>query len=457
MRDLQQCVRILEDHGRLIRVTSEVDVRHEMAGIAKRFEGREALLFERPKGFAFPLLIGMMWSRANLALVFGTTPLELPFLIGRAFAEWAARSAEDAVQPLIVPNAPAQEVRMETPDLDLLPTPTYALGDGGPYLSNCVVVANDPETGVRNASIHRFMITSPDTLGMLMDAGRHLRDYYERAEKMGKPLEITINNGVDPAVLIAALSPAAAAPIDRDELGIASVLLGQPVRLCQSLSVTPPGIADAQFILEAEIVPRERAPEGPFGEVTGYYGPRDDRWVVRVKTVTRREHPLVQGLLPGVEVFNCVGLTAEAALFNTLSKEIPGLKNVHMTHSSGFYSAVVQMDPRAPGFGKQAILAAFAAFPPLQVVTVVNSDVDIFNETDVQWALATRFDPEADLVIVKNAYGHELNPMTKNGLVNKIGFDCTCPVPTPPRFERVSFQEVDLGRHAFEKKTPARG
>ena len=126
-----------------------------------------------------------------------------------------------------------------------------------------------------------------------------------------------------------------------------------------------------------------------------------------------------------------------------------GISNVYMP--SGIYTAVVQMDPKAPGFAKQAIMATFAAFPPLQVVTVVNSDVDIFSQDEVQWALSTRFDPEKDLVIVRGSYGHELNPMVKNGLVNKIGFDCTCPVPVTERFRRVAFRDVNLNKYVLAK------
>ena len=451
MRDLQACVRILEREGLLIRVKSEVNMDYELAGIAKKMEGREVLLFEKPKGFDFPVLIGLMWSRENLGKIFGKSARDLPFYIGEAFADWKARARTPEVEPVVVENAPAQETRLDPVDLAALPTPVLALGDGGRYLSNSVVIAKDPDTGVRNASIHRLMVTGPNRLTMLMDKGRHLRDYHERAKKRGESLEITINNGVDPAVALAALSPGAAAPVNMDELGIASVMLGEPVRLCKSLTVAPEGVAHAQFIIEGEILPHARESEGPFGEVAGYYGSRDDRWVVNVKAVTRRRNPIIHTLLPGAEVYNCVGLTAEASLYRTLSGQMPGILNVHMSHCSGFYTAVVQMEPRAPGFGKQAILAAFAAFPPLQVVTVVNSDVDIFNQDDVQWAVATRFDPEKDLVIVRGAYGHELNPMVKDGLVNKIGFDCTCPLPKSEKFKRVAFLDVDLSQYEMER------
>ncbi len=451
MRDLQAYIRVLEEKGRLARVRTEVDLMHELAGVAKLFEGKEVVLFEKVRGYSMPVLIGLMWNRENLGALFGLSARELPFHIGEATAAWKSDPANPALQPIIVDKAPAQDVRIEPADLTSLPTPVLALSDGGPYLSNSVVIAKDPDTGVRNTSIHRCMLTAPDRLTFLMDKGRHLRDYYERAEKRNQPLEITISNGANIPCAIAAVTPGGVAPADMDELGIASVLLGEPVRLCKSLTVAPEGLADAQFIIEGELLPHVREPEGPFGEVSGYYAARDDRWVVRVKALTRRNNPVIHSLLPGAEVYNYVGLTAEAAVFRSLSAQMGGVHNVHLAHSGGgFYSAVVQMDPKAPGFAKQAILAAFAAFPPLQIVTVVNSDVDIWNAADVQWAMATRFSPDSDMLVIKNSYGHELNPQVKEGLVSKIGFDCTCPVPRPASYDRVSFQKVDRAAYLIE-------
>jgi 2,5-furandicarboxylate decarboxylase 1 len=455
MHDLQAYVTVLEKEGRLARVRTEVDPVHELAGVARHFEGKEVVLFEKIRGHDLPVLIGLMWNRENVGALLGAPARVLPFHIGDAMAGWKSAPSAPEALPLIVRDASAQEVRIDPVDINLLPTPVLALGDGGRYLSNSVVIARDPDTGVRNTSIHRCMITGPNRLTFLMDKGRHLRDYYERAEKRNQPLEITISNGVNIPSAIAAVTPGSVAPPELDELGIASVLLGEPVRLCKSLTVAPEGFADAQFIIEGELLPHVRESEGPFGEVSGYYAAQDQRWVVHIKALTRRAHPIVHSLLPGAEVYNYVGLTAEAAVFRSVSAQVGGVINVHLAHSGGgFYSAVVQMEPKAPGFAKQAILAAFAAFPPLQIVTAVNADIDIFNAADVQWAMATRFDPDKDLVIVKNCYGHELNPQVENGLVNKCGFDCTCPVPRPESFRRVAFKEIDLGGYSVTRRSP---
>jgi 2,5-furandicarboxylate decarboxylase 1 len=438
--DFRQSLRKLADAGRLAVVKSEVDPVHELAGIAREFEGGKAVLFDKVRGFAFPLAIGLWWNRDNLAELFGVTKDELPFLFARAMGSLT----QNPVAPVVVDDAPAQEVVMEAPNLFRIPVPTLALGDGGPYFDNCVVIARDPDTGVRNTSIHRLMITGKDKLGLLMDMGRHLRDYYERAEARNEALEITINNGVDAAYYVAAITPAAAAPLDVDELGVASYLLGEPARLCRSKTVEPEGIADAQLIMEAEILPRLREPEGPFGEVSGYYATRDERWVVRVKAVTHCRNPVISSLLPGKEVWNSVGLGVEASLFQTISRQAKGLKKVYMTHGGSHYHVIIQIDPPVNGMSKNAILAAFAAFPPLQMVTAVNSDVDIENPEEVERAMVTRCDPLKDIIIVPGALGHELNPVTNNGFGAKMGFDCTFPLPKERKYEKVAFKKVDL-------------
>jgi 2,5-furandicarboxylate decarboxylase 1 len=194
------------------------------------------------------------------------------------------------------------------------------------------VIARDPDTGVRNASIYRALVTGPDRMTVQLDEGRHVRDYYERAEKQGKPLEVTLNDGVGPAVHIAAIVPSSAAPIDKDELGVAGNITGKPLQLIRSQTVNVEGLAEAQFILEAEMLPEVREPEGPFAEVTGYYAARDNRWVVRVKKITRRRNPIWQTILSGKEVFNSVGLVGEAAVYRLVSQQVRGVKAVYFSH-----------------------------------------------------------------------------------------------------------------------------
>lgn len=445
--DLQGVLRFLSEKGQLARVKSAVDPHLELGGVAFRFHGGKAVLFDRVGRSPYPVLAGLYWNRSVLAAIFGVEERALPFYLADAVAEWQG----SPMHPVVVEEAPVQEVVEREWDLRSLPVPQVGTGEGGPYLTAGVVVARDPDTGVRNASIMRLMVTGPDRMTGLMDLGRHLRDYYERAEARGEPLPITVNVGVDPAVHIASVVPASAAPIDTDELGIASHLLGEPLRLVRAKTVDAEAIATAQFVLEGEILPQVREPEGPAAEVTGYYAQRDDRWVVRITGMTRRREPLWHTIIPGREVHNAVGLMAEASIFRQVSRQVPGVKAVSLTYGGcGFYHAVVQIRKTLEGLQCNAILATFAAFPPLKQVTVVEEDVDIYDPVDVEWAVATRLRPDRDVILIPGARGHELNPVTDGGLGCKIGLDATAPHPRPPQFERFRVRAVDLEDYDIE-------
>ena len=319
--DLRNVVELLGERGRLARVRTSVDPELELGGVARRFHGGKAVVFDKVKGSRFPVLTGLYWNRGALADVFGVSEERLPFLVADAVAQWQ----QSPLAPLLVKSAPVQEVIEKKVDLGRYPISRVGLEEGGPYMTAPVVIAKDPDTGVRNACIVRWMVTGRDRLAFLLDMGRHLRDYYERAEARGEPLQVTINVGVNPAVHFAAVVPPSAAPIDTDELGIAGHLLGRPLELVPGRTVDVEGVASAQFILEAELLPHVREPEGPAAEVTGYYAERADRWVARVTGITRREQPLWHTIIPGQEVYNAVGLVAEASIFRLVSRQIPGL------------------------------------------------------------------------------------------------------------------------------------
>jgi 2,5-furandicarboxylate decarboxylase 1 len=330
-------------------------------------------------------------------------------------------------------------------DLYKLPIPIHADKDGGPYFDAAVVIAKDPETGVRNASIQRFMVVAKDRLAINIDAGRHLEAYLHKAAALGQPLAFTLNVGVGPGLHFAAATPAEAAPIDTDELGIASQFHGRPLDLVPGTTSNVEMVAHAMFALECEMVPGEVHDEGPFAEVTGYYATVAPRPLVRVKRIHRRRKPVFHTILSGVEVFNSVGLLGEANVLALLRKQVPGVRDVYFSHGGcGFYHAVVQMTQKRAGWSKQAVMAAFAAFPPLKMVTVVDEDVDIRDPGDVEWAMATRLDPKHGVIVIENVFGHGLNPTFPGYLGTKIGFDATRPFPHTPNFDRATMRETRL-------------
>ncbi len=440
--DLGSIIDELDHRGRLVRVKSEVDPKLDLAGIAAKFEGGpSAVLFENVKGYGHPVFMGLYWSRDLLGDIFSRDAADLPQHISDCIGNWQA----NPVDPVVVKTGPVLEVTERTVNVQKLPVPTHAMKDAGPYFDAAVVIAKDPETGVRNASIQRFQVVNKNTLSVNIDAGRHLELYLEKAAKLKKPLPLTINAGVGPGLHFAAAAPAEAAPVDRDELGIASEIHGAPLELVAGTKSEVEMVANAMYALECEIVPGESLNEGPFAEVTGYYARKDKRPKVRVLKVHRRKNPVFHSILSGSEVFNSVGLLGEANVLGLLRKQVPGVTDVYFSHGGcGFYHAVVQIKQVRAGWGKQAIMAAFAAFAPLKMVTVVDDDVDIRDPSDVEWAMITRLDAAGGVLKIENVFGHGLNPTFPDYFGTKIGFDATRPYPFTPEFDRATVKSVDL-------------
>ena len=210
-------------------------------------------------------------------------------------------------------------------------------------------------------------------------------------------------------------------------------------------------IAHAMYALECEMIPGEVDDEGPFAEVTGYYAKRAPRPVVHVRAIHRRKAPVFQTILSGVEVWNSVGLLGEANVLALVQRQVPGVKDVFFSHGGcGFYHCIVAMRPVRAGWSKQAIMATFAAFPPLKMVTVVDDDVDIRNPMDVEWAMTTRLDPSTGVITVPECFGHGLNPSFPDYKGTKIGFDCTRPCPYTSEYDRAAYKEVSLDDYELQ-------
>ncbi len=446
LTDLGQCIAALKRSDNLIRVRSTVDPKFELAGIAHALEGGKPVLFERVKGHEHPVLTGLLWNRTIVASLFGVAAERVPFRINEAVGQW--QQDKTALPSTTVDRGPANEVVEDGVDLSLLPAPLHALGDGGRYLDASLVVARHPLSGGINVSIHRMMITRKNRLSFLIDPGRHLGEYADIAESRGETLPVTINNGVGLAPWIVSSLPR----LGDGKPAIANHLAGRALDWMRAQTVDVPAYADAQFVIEAEILPGAREWEAPFAEVTGYYGSRAKRYVMRVKKITRRKKPVFHTVLSGQEVWNAVGFTAEAAIFGAVHAKIPEVRAVFLPPGGcGFYQAVVQVERNRAGLGREVIDATFKAFRSLQRVVVVDSDVNLYDAIDVDWAITTRCNADTDLVILPGQEGHILNPMVtldadgKGGTVTKVGIDALVPAgAAPEQFARVKFKQVNL-------------
>jgi 2,5-furandicarboxylate decarboxylase 1 len=419
----------LAARDRLAVIKPETALKFELAAIAKRLDGVKATLFPRPGGHAMPVLSGLVSDRQWMAEAMGVEPGEV-----------LERFQDAALNPLPwqeVTNAPAQEVVHRDVDLArLLPLPTHNEHDSGAYITAGLLIARNPATGVQNVSIHRLQLSAPNRLGALL-LPRHTHMFYEAAERAGTPLDVAIVIGVDPLTL---LSSQAIAPIDFDELTIAGALHGAPLRVvkCRTNEVRVP--ADAEIVLEGRLLPKVREPEGPFGEFPQYYGERAERHVIEITAVTQRKDALFHTIVGGgLEHLLLGAIPREATLLAHLRRSFPNVRDVHLARGGVCrYHLYVQITKRQEGEAKNVMMGAFAGHYDVKHVIVVDEDVDIHNPTEVEWAVATRFQADRDLVIVPESQGSKLDPSTRDGVGAKMGLDATKPLAADEmKFKRI--------------------
>jgi 2,5-furandicarboxylate decarboxylase 1 len=227
--------------------------------------------------------------------------------------------------------------------------------------------------------------------------------------------------GVHPAIALGAL---ALGSIDEDERGVAGALLGEPLELvkCVTSDVLVP--AHAELVLEGEILPNARAPEGPFGEFTGYSLGERAREVVRIRALTWRRGALFQDIAVGhLDHLLLSTIPMEANLYRAVRAMVPSVRAVRV---AGPFTCYVSIEQRLPGQGKNAILAALGADLYIKRVVVVDHDVDVFDDRQMNWAIATRCQPDRDITIVSGARGSDLDPSTReDGYSAKWGVDAT--------------------------------
>lgn len=428
-----------------------------------------ALMFNKVKGFDdVRVVIGLLASRRRVALMLGCAPEVLGFVLNDAVAA--------PIDPVMVgvEKAACREVvhRADEPGFDvrkLLPAPTNTEEDAGPYFTMGLVYASDPETGESDVTIHRICVQSADELSIYFVPGRHIDAFRMKAEAAGKPLPISINIGVDPAIEIAACFEPPTTPLGFDELSIAGGLRKRPVELVDCLTVKARAIANAEIVIEGEILPDVRVREDQnsntgkaMPEFPGYTGGAQQAIpVIKIRAVTHRRHPILQTVIgPSEEHVSMAGIPTEASILAMVERAMPGkLLNVY-AHSSGGgkYLAVLQFKKTIAadeGRQRQAALLAFSAFSELKHVILVDEDVDLFDTNDVLWAMTTRFQGDVSTAFIPNVRCHPLDPSSKPefspsirapGVACKTIFDCTVPFHLKAQFQRCKFKEVDVKR-----------
>ena len=424
----------LDDRGELRRIKQEVSTEYEIAGIIEAL-GEQPVLFERVNGSDIPVVAGLVSSKELVARALG---VEKEQLLRKLSSAITAPSPPDVVK-----EGECQQNIEKHVDLTRLPIMRYTEKDGGKYVASAVAIVRDPELG-RNMCFHRLM---------LLDRNRFVARIVEdrgtdtALKKFGDDLEIAMCIGNSAAVLLAAST---SLPKGVDELGMANVLERTELVKCKTVDLEVP--RNSEIVLEGRIT-KERAPEGPFLDLTGILDKVRQQPVIEVSCVTYRDNPVYQTILAGRREHRLLmGMPKEPTIFNEANK-VCECKDVYITVGGcSWLHAVVQIKKKNSEDGKKAIAAAFEGHKSLKHCVVVDDDINIYDPTDVEWAIATRFQADKGAVILPRQRGSSLDPSGdltegKKATTCKMGLDATIPFTTTGKgFKRTAYARMDSGR-----------
>ncbi|PMD72166.1 UbiD family decarboxylase [Companilactobacillus nuruki] len=476
--DLRKVIdELREQPGQYHETDIEVDPNAELSGVYRYIgaggtvqrptkEG-PSLMFNNIKGFpGSRIYIGSMASRQRVGMILHHDYQTL----GRFLKD----SVEHPVAPVEVDSskAPVQEVIHKSTDKGfdirkILPAATNTEYDAGPYITVGLVLGSNPEKTMSDVTIHRMVLEDKDTLGMyIMPGGRHIGHFQKEFEKLNKPMPITINIGLDPAITIGATFEPPTTPLGYDELNIAGAMRDQAVQLVNAKTVNEKAIARAEYVIEAEIMPNQTMQEDintntgkAMPEFPGYDGDANPAVnVVKVKAITHRKDPIFQTMIgPSEEHVSMAGIPTEASILELVDKAIPGkVVNVYNPPAGGGKLMTIMQihkdDEADEGIQRQAAILALSAFKELKTVILVDDDVDIFDMNDVMWTLNTRFQGDKDIMVLSGMRNHPLDPSERpeydpksirvRGMSSKTILDGTVPFDMKDTFVRAQFKEV---------------
>jgi len=444
----------------------------ELADIAQVLDANQRAVLFRAGGPEKQELVGnVLASRSRLAHAFGVPPEKLLGEIQRRLRQKPEMIEIDGA------DAPVQEVVLTGDDADFTKLPVHLQHgiDGGPYISAGIDYVVDSRTGLSNVGIRRLMLRGRKECGVDLVSPSDLRAIYEACAATGKPLPVAFVVGAHPIDFVAATMR-----LPVDELGLVATLRDAPTPVvkCVTNDIRVP--ADAEMVIEGYFDERGHVePEGPYGEFLGYYGALKRNPVFHLTAITRRRDALFQTATIGgktmaqTDTAQLCALRTEVMIWRALEVAVREPVAVCAPASSGgMFNVRVSLRQRVPGEARNAIAACFSSLANIKNVFVVDSDIDVFSDAQMDWAMATRFQPARDTVIVDGMRTLPLDPSLIGGRVgSKAGFDLTWPfgtggrleasVPEPPHYQGKKFPSVKAaledGPKYFEELMTAMG
>lgn len=444
-KDLRTFLDDLEKAGQLLHVTKEVDVDENIGAVNWEAvtQYKKAVMCHNLKGFpGWRSVSGIMGTRTNAAIALGTTVEETTRYLAKKFREGNFQPCR------MVEDGPVHEVVQTGEEVDLYQLPFHVVseGDAGRYLGSGFLVVRDPDTGIRNLSIHRHQLKGRNKLGIMMVAGRHAWRIYEKYKARGEAMPVAIVNGHHGAVELAATWTTG---FGVDEYEIANMLLGEPLALvkCKTVDLEVP--ADAEVVIEGFIPPDVLEEEGPFGEHTGCtIAGAGLNPIINVTAITRRHDAIFRQITEGPDTDGAVldALPMEVQLYNRV-KDVGGGINLHqvVVHecAGGGHLVIIQLTPTVEGEVKAVLMAALSSeYLHPKIAIAVDDDVDPYQPSEILWSLSTKVNPVDDIFIVSGTRGHSLDaslpqvsPKGRNPVIrvgSRIGIDATKPPLSRP-------------------------
>ena len=411
----------------IIEITDELSSEYEISKVLRKYP-KDTVIVKNVKGYDLPVVTGICNTREKIAKS-----------INCEVSEITEKIIDAMEKPLKVDKfTDFSEYDNLEVDLDKIPILTHYKRDGGAYITAGVVFARDPKTGIQNASIHRMMVLDNKRL-VIRIVPRNLYTYFQNAQEAGKDLDIAIAIGMDPAILLASTT---SIPIDYNEMEVANAFKDGELELIKCGDLEVP---QADIILEGKISVTETVAEGPFVDLTDTYDIIRDQPIINLEKMhIKKDNPDYHAIAPaGFEPKLLQGLPQEPRIYKAVKNAVPTVENVVLTEGGCCWlHAVVSINKQTEGDGKNAIMAALSAHPSLKHCVAVDTDVNIFDAEDVEYAIATRVKGDRDIMIVPNVRGSSLDPVAESdGTTTKVGVDATKSLKTLEKFERVSFGE----------------
>lgn len=419
-----------------------------LADVAEKLEGNaKAVWFAHAGPEGAPLAANVAGSRSRLALAFGTTPERL--------LDEALSRLKNKPEIVEVSAAPCQQIMEKDPDLTRLPVHLQHGMDGAPYISASTDFTLDRATGWTNVGMRRLMLRGRRQTGVDLVSPSDLRAIYLAQAQRGERLPIAFVVGSHPIDHVAATMR-----IATNEIELLASLRGAPLPVVKCLTSDIRVPADAEYVLEGYLDPAGHVEsEGPYGEFLGYYGAVKKNPVFHVTAITRRRDALFQtstiggATLGRTDTAQLCALRTEVTVWRALENAVREAKAVYATPSSGgMFNVRVAMAQRVPGEARNAIAAVFGSLANVKNVFVVDPDIDVFSSEQMDWALATRFQPDRDLVVQAGFRTLPLDPSLEGAATGaKAGFDLTLKpgkrleqlVPEPPRFDGRRYDSLE--------------